>query len=203
MLLRAPFCHWFIGLVLPATKFCIVMAHYPKLIHLNIVNNSISKSEPSFINLYLCYLESESCLNQILCVAEGWETRITIKEPKWAEFKLNSYLNVKRFFITFSHGHFHSNAMSLHELEKVQLQERFMLMTQAIESEWKRYSSLHSIEKNASVLVWIQLYTFFSEFVGVSSPKAPPCTHYCYSLKHKLNNYSTTIIYASAPVSNK
>ena len=33
-------------------------------------------------------------------------------------------------------------------------------LSSGIESEWKCYSASHSIEKNASVLVWIQLYTF-------------------------------------------
>ena len=65
--------------------------------------------------------------------------------------------------------------ISQHELKKVQLQERYTLVTQdsighlktlcmsvlslvvALESEWKRYSSSQSDEKNASVQVWIQL----------------------------------------------
>ena len=67
-----------------------------------------------------------------------------------------------------------SKAISLHELKKVQLQERYTLVTQdsighlkmlcmsvlslvvALESEWKRYSSSQS-DKKTSVPVWIQL----------------------------------------------
>ena len=65
--------------------------------------------------------------------------------------------------------------MSQHGLKKVQLQERYTLVTQdsighlktlcmsvlllavALESEWKPYSSSQSVKKNTSVLVWIQL----------------------------------------------
>ena len=69
-----------------------------------------------------------------------------------------------------------SKAISQHELKKVQLQERYTLVTQdsighlktlcmsvlslvvALESEWKRYSSSQSDKKYTSVRVWIQLY---------------------------------------------
>ena len=68
----------------------------------------------------------------------GWPKQVYVVY----HVKLNSYLNAKHVFITFSHANFHfwdpehlsdqnviPTAMLFHELKEVQLQERFMLMT--------------------------------------------------------------------------
>ena len=84
-------------------------------------------------------------------------------------FEVKSILSIDRYQNAIS------KAISQHELNKVQLQERYTLVTQdsighlktlcisvlslvvALESEWKRYSSWQSDKKKASVQVWIQL----------------------------------------------
>ena len=120
----------------------------------------------------------------------------------WFQLKAEFILERKRFFIVLSHAHFRffevksvlpidqyqnatSNAISLHELKKVHLQERYtpvltqdsighlktlcmsvLSLTVAFESEWKCYSSSQSDKKKkASIWVWIQLYSFWEMWI--------------------------------------
>ena len=91
-------------------------------------------------------------------------------------FEVKSVLPIDRYQNTTS------KAISQHELKKVQLQERYTLVTQdsighlktlcmtvlslvvALESEWKRYSSSQSDKKNARVRVWIQLNALYTGY---------------------------------------